>query len=122
MSAYNWIEIEGRCPSCSKNVAIKCQTHFCSDYDGDETGRFHDRTYKLGDTMAWWPKGFPKYSEWIESNSNAEYGYDVSAECCYSECLNCDAELFVVIRFDEFAPLEVLKLGLEANWPEEYFK
>ena len=122
MSAYNWIKIEGHCPSCGIETGIKCQTHFCSDYDGDDTGRFHDRTYKLGDRMGWWPSTFPKYSEWYEGNSKNKRGYGASTECCYSECLNCGAELFVVIRFNECTPVEVSKLGLEANWPEEYFK
>jgi hypothetical protein len=122
MSAYNWIEIEGRCPSCGKDTEIKCQTHFCSDYDGDNTSRFHDRTYKLGHMMAWWPSTFPRYSEWIQSNSNNKDRYLARSECCYSECLNCGAELFVVIRFNDCSPVEVLSLGLEVNWPEGYFK
>ena len=53
MSTYNWIEFEDSCPSYRKKVTIRCQTHFCSDYDGDASGRFRDRTYKLGDKMAW---------------------------------------------------------------------
>lgn len=122
MSAYNWIEIESRCPSCGKEAKVKCQTHFCSDYDGDSTKRFHDRIYNLGDIMAWWPRNSPRHSEWIESNTKNKHGYDANTECCYSDCLNCGAELFVVIRFSECTPVEVLNLGLEVNWPEEYFK
>jgi hypothetical protein len=122
MSAYNWIEIEDYCPSCKKKSLIKCQTHFCSEYDGDDSGRFHDRTYKLGDRMAWWPISDKRFSGWRESNLGDNYGCDASSECCCSECMSCGAELFVVIDFVECSPSKVLNMGLEIDWPEEYLK
>lgn len=122
MSAYNWIEIKDRCPSCKVKSVIKCQTHFCSDYGGDDTGRFHDRTYKLGDTMAWWSILHPRYSAWRESNSLNKHEYGDSSECCYGECLSCCTELFVVISFDECSPSNILNIGLESEWPNEYLK
>jgi len=122
MSAYNWIEFDGCCPSCKRNVSIRCQTHFCSDYDGDETGRFHDRTYKLGDAMAWWNSSDSRYSQWLDSNLSVTHDYDVNDECCYSECLSCGAELFVIIGFSECTPIKTLDMGVLSDWPQGYYK
>ncbi len=122
MSAYNWIEFEGCCPSCQKKAVIRCQIHTCSDYDGDDTGRFHDRIYKLGDVMAWWPVSDPRYNDWLDSNTKKEYEYDANTECCYAECGKCSAELFSVIKFNNCSPAEVLGLGLEKDWPKDYLK
>lgn len=122
MGAYNWIEIRNSCPSCNKDSTIKCQTHFCSDYDGDDSGRFHDRTYQLGDRMSWWPSLDPRYKDYSESNSDGSDGHGKDTECCYSECLSCHTGLFVVIRFDECTPAEVLDIGVENEWPKGYLK
>lgn len=122
MSALNWIEVQGHCQSCKEKTLIKCQTHFCSDYDGDETGRFHDRSYKLGEKMAWWPGADVRYSEWMESNADNKHGCDLNTECCYSECGSCKAELFVVIKFKECVPTEILETDLVSNWPKGYYK
>ena len=122
MSAYNWIEINEECPSCRVRSVIKCQTHFCSSYDGNGFGRFHDRHYKLGDIMAWWEKTDHKYPEWVQSNSDNKKSGDVLSECCYSNCLNCEAELFVVIKFNNCSPMKILEVGLESDWPEGYLK
>lgn len=41
MSAYNWVVVTHRCPNCSKQVDIRCQTHIASSYQGI-TKRFHN--------------------------------------------------------------------------------
>lgn len=129
MSAYNWIEFEGVCPNCGQNSKIRSQTHMCSDFDGDDTGRFHDRTYKLGEQMAWWPESDERFSYWKEDNRSLDfngeegtYTYDDSFECCYSECLKCGSDLYVIIKFVKCAPVNVSELGLESKWPVGYLK
>jgi hypothetical protein len=118
MAAYNYIKINYKCPSCNVDSSILCQTHFCSHYGGDETGRFHDRLYRLGEKMVWWDKADPRYLGWIQSNSIRDNSL---AECCYSKCLNCNAELYVVINFKECTPIHIDDVGLEINWPIEYY-
>jgi hypothetical protein len=115
MSAYNWVEIERICPSCNVKSCIKCQTHFYSDYNSDESGRFHERNYKIGETMAWWSSSNPKHSEWRDSNYGQEDKYYEDSECCFSECLNCGGKLFVILYFKACSLSEVLGIGLEAQ-------
>jgi hypothetical protein len=119
MAAYNWIVIEEKCPSCQQWGSIRCQTHVASSYDGDETGRFLDRVYRIGDEMAWWPRGHRKFEVWREEgepNQPSEY----ALEACYSKCGGCGAELYAVIRFQHLKPIEVVEVGLESHWPESY--
>ena len=94
----------------------------CSDYDGDDSGRYHDRTYKLGDAMSWWLITDRRYPDWRQSNAKNDQGGDAFNECCYSTCSNCEGDLYVIIRFQECVPVEVLEIGLENKWPERYFK
>lgn len=113
MGAFNWIEFQGRCPSCATNTTIRAQTHVASDYGGDATGRFHDRTYRLGETMAWWPREDQRFDRWREV-------YEDAIEACYSNCSACNAELCAVIRFQDRSPIEVRALTTEENWPPSF--
>lgn len=123
MSAFNWIEFEKICPYCEGEQCIRAQVHMVSDYNGDDQGRFHDVTYNLGDKMRWWKKLHPDYEKWKNGNkkdtSNIE---EDKKECCYAQCLNCNRELYAVIRFSECVPLEVIEFGSEENWPDSYLK
>ena len=114
MSAFNWVEFETICPSCKSKSVIRAQTHTCADFDGDETGRFHDRTYKIGEKMAWWEVSDSRHANWTDSGGNLNLHSGELCECCYSNCLNCGADLF--------APDSIVKVGFEINWPEGYMK
>jgi hypothetical protein len=121
MAAFNNIIVEAMCPSCGGFKTIECQTHVASDFNGDQTGRFCHRDYKLGEKMVWWPQSDTRYHNWREGNSVepvADPRNDV--ECCYSKCLECKAELYAVIRFEETVPVELLEVGLEKDWPVGY--
>ena len=122
MSAYNWIDIRRQCPACGESAWISCQTHFCSDYDGDDSGRFHDRVFKLGDKMPWWNSEHPRHNEWSQSNLIDEDTVISPTECCYSECKNCESELYTVILFNSCIPEVVLAIGKVENWPAEYYQ
>ena len=115
MGAYNWIEVDALCPVCGENSTIRCQTHVASSFDGDDSGRFCLRTYRLGDPMPWFSSsetGYHRRLEMAEPENQAD-----ARETCYSDCTRCDAELFVVIQFRGFTPSEVVGLGLESEWP-----
>lgn len=118
MSAYNWIATTAPCPRCRRAEKILAQTHVASDYDGDDTGRFHDRTYELGDAMHWWPPSDPRYPEWranrCDSTRNA---VDIDDEACHATCTICSTPLFVLLRFNGPRPIELLALGPEDEWP-----
>ena len=124
MGAYNWVLSKETCPKCNQTALLKAQTHIASSYDGDETGRFHDREYQVGEAMAWWPKTDRRYSEWkIETlRYGEERGPEYCTECCYAQCPLCQAELYVVICFKEATPIEVVDYGLENQWPSRYFR
>lgn len=124
MSAYNWIIVSAHCPACGKEVDIRCQTHVASSYGGDTTGRFFDEEYRLGDPMRWWPRGHKKYEEWRVDGrkTNESLPRKTDSECCYASCPACKAELFVIIEFDGPRPTKLMKVGLEKDWPEDYWK
>jgi hypothetical protein len=123
MSAYNWIKVETKCPVCQKQVELRCQTHAASDYDGDQAGRFHDKEYRLGEPLRWWPKGHKNYPTWrvngrIGSPNEGEFDW----ECCYTSCPSCRANLFALIQFDGPRSVTIEEIGLETNWPGNYKK
>ncbi|OQY44009.1 MAG: hypothetical protein DRR08_32125 [Candidatus Parabeggiatoa sp. nov. 2] len=121
MGAYNWILITHRCPNCSEQVDIRCQTHIASSYQGT-TKRFHNEIYRLGEKLRWWPTGHPDFEQWRVNGcvSPCEDDPLFDRECCYSECLSCGAELYIVIRFKQNLPLEVLLVSKE--WPENDYQ
>lgn len=120
MAAYNWIEVEASCPACEALSTIRCQAHVASSFDGDESGRFCHRTYRLGEAMAWWAPEDNGFNDWSE-NGDQNHLPDVH-EACYASCENCKAELYVVIAFENLVPRKVLAFGLERNWPDDYWK
>ncbi len=112
MGAYNWVLIEGQCPACGPAAAIRCQIHAASDYAGDATGRFFDRTYRIGERMAWRPDDV----SWSEDPGlvPCESGFE---EPCYSDCLRCGAALCVVLRYRDLVPVAVVHVSRESDWP-----
>jgi hypothetical protein len=119
MAAYNWIIADESCPSCQQRGPVRCQTHIASSYDGDETDRFCDRVYRIGDRMAWWPPGHQAFDLWREDSEPGQPP-NRAVEACYSECGKCGAELFAVIQFEDLKPIAVVEVGLESQWPEGY--
>ncbi len=120
MGAYNWIEVTDLCPSCHNHSILKFQTKTASSYDGDNTGRFFDRIYKLGDKMFWWKPEDKKYTNWWDPNLK-DTAIGNLEECCHGECLNCKQDIFGVIVFNNLIPTAVNEIGLKADWPDKYF-
>ncbi len=117
MGAFNYIQIRGICPECKQETDISCQTHVASDYDGnDEVGRFHDHTYELGQRMHWFESTDKRYLLWHEYYLVEE---NVAREACYSECKSCNAEIYVMIQFEDITPVKVIEIGLIQDMPEE---
>lgn len=124
MGAYNWIIINEICPHCGRLATIRCQTHVASSYDGDQLGLFHNKEYKLGDRMRWHNDHHKNFQDWqIESEINpSEPNSENLKECCYAGCLNCDYELYAIIEFHLTTAIQVLELGLEENWPDNFYQ
>ena len=100
MAAFNWIDIETRCPVCGNNSLLRCQTHVASDYAGDASGRFHGREYRLGQTMAWWPRTDKRFDSWRAQRRRVGHVEpEVDEEACYATCKLCNAPLYVIVRF-----------------------
>lgn len=98
MGAYNWVEYEDYCPACAMCITIHAQIHLASSYDGDESGRFFDRTYRPGDRMAWWSKGDPRFDGWRDDRGDLV----TASEECLAECPDCSAVLVAVIEVSNF--------------------
>jgi len=122
MAAFNWIWIEGTCPSCRQTATLRCQTHVASSYGGSSV-RFMNFDYRLGETMRWWRKTDPEYPAWRhEGRIRGELAPDCAEEACYSECTRCEARLCVVLGFRDVTPVAVLGIHVESDWPSDYWK
>ena len=106
MAAFNWILFDAVCPQCGSVSLIRCQTHIASDYSGDASGRFHDRTYHFGERMAWWPEADPRYSHWAERC--VQLARRVILGGVLLGLYNCKAKLCAVIRFIGFMPTDII--------------
>ena len=121
MSAFNWISFSARCPCCGAHGELRAQCHVASSYGGVEGGpRFHDADYRLGQEMAWWPRGSAMWASWREDASVADDAGDTAVEACYASCGRCDGALFAVLRFVDLVPRDVLDVGREEDWPARY--
>ena len=99
---------------------MRSQTHVASDFGGVDV-RFHDREYRLGEPMAWWPRDHARHGAWSEHAVHADDG-DLEAyeEACLATCNCCTADLYVIVRFRETVPEAVLAVGLASEWPDGY--
>jgi hypothetical protein len=122
MSAYNWIEIVEKCPTCGKISKIKLQTHIASSYDGTDNIRFHDNNYKVGNKMNWFDKNDERYSLWKNGNSKNITERNIDLECCYGICELCNTESYAIIVFEKCVISSVKSVGTLEEWPEEFYK
>ena len=118
MSAYNEITIDLACPSCARIGQVRAQAHVAADFDGDHTGRFCGREYRIGERMAWWHEEDPRHAGWTDPDGGTPS--DSVDECCYARCGACASELFALIHFLNLRPTAVLSLGLVEDWPPDY--
>jgi hypothetical protein len=123
MAAYNWILVNIRCAGCGRENVVRCQTHVASDYAGDSSGRFHDREYVLGESMAWWPRADERFGSWKGGRwIHTDPSSSMDQEACYATCSLCGTDLYVIIRFEEHTPVDVIAIGREEEWPDGYLK
>ena len=121
MGAFNWIIVRETCPQCRNPAELRCQVHIASSHDGDDSGRFHDRTYELGQKMAWWPLTDNRFGQWrVDGRKGEQRDPDLDEEACYTTCSHCQTELCVVIRFHQATPVDVVLVAKAENWPAEY--
>jgi len=72
--------------------------------------------------MAWWARGDRRFDNWPAESQNGGVESVFNEEACYSTCENCNAELFVIIRFRENVPEQVVAIGREEDWPPGFLK
>ena len=122
MGAYNNILLPNvRCPVCGEITDVTAQTHFASSYDGDDTGRFALRTFRLGEAMPWFPKESPKFGDWRKGAvSIVQVGDGRLQECCYSDCQAHGDQLYAVIEFVDMTPVRLVALRAKKDWPPDF--
>jgi hypothetical protein len=118
MGAYNWIDHEIVCPSCRRLAVIRIQFHYAASYDGDERGRFHDRWYRIGESLCRFEPSDPRFAQLNEDGIRDDATPGRILEYCYSRCRTCDAELFAAVAFQDLTILEVLHVGPEQDMPD----
>lgn len=114
MGLFNNICVQERCPVCGVVASIVAQTHFATH------PMYCLEDYRLGDTMAWWPREDQRFRGWREDSIVIAVDDNVSREACYSRCENCDAQVCVVIEFHGFVPTSVLLVARKEDWPDGY--
>lgn len=122
MSAYNWIVAVVSKNTDNDTTTIRCQTHIASSYEGNDSGRFHDKEYKLGEKMAWWQPLEPKYRSWRDGDNRkvTDDNEAVAFECCLASSEQNDS-LYAVIKFENLVPVEIVEFGNECDWPEGFW-
>jgi hypothetical protein len=120
MGPFNWIDVTAACPACGSNATLRAQTHIASSYDGDSTGRFHERTYRLGETMAWFERSDVRRASWTDAADPAYLM--VVREACYGACSSCGVELCIVLEFENAAPTSVVTITRVTDWPTGYLR
>lgn len=118
MAAFNWIIFNRICPNCGVDASMRAQCHVASSFDGQGI-RFCNRTYRLQETMLWWPRDHIKWKEWELGGKSVD---DSIQECCYAECMNCQANLYAIIGFRLISPASIVQVGLEKDWPSDFPK
>lgn len=119
MGSYNWIDFEAHCPSCKQDSKIEAQCHAASSYDGvGDVKHFHNKHYRFGDPMAWYPRNHKLWSTWAEPAGNYTASEHGIVERCYSTCLSCKADLIAVIEFRDATPIGLTgaKLLVDKEW------
>lgn len=120
MGAFNWIKTQDLCPSCMKKSELLFQTHMASSFDGDESGRFCQNEYLVGEKMRWWSPDSESFAKWIDKYKSVKVSSEEFQECCYGECLTCKSEIFGIISFRNLIPIKLDLVGLEKDWPERF--
>ena len=120
MSAFNWIEASCICPACKSLAILRAQTHIAASYQGNEQGRFSGKTYRLNESLAWWPPADPRYPSWQEDCDLAHR--PLIEEACYAECLSCHAELCAVLEFKDLRAVRVVQASVASEWPIGYLR
>lgn len=114
LGPHNWILAEGICPHCQSVKEMKIQTQLCSSFDGDESGPFCQRTYRLGEKMPWFEN-----DRWWMNRAFSCPDEEIQSECCSSWCQKCGKEFFAILNFQDKTPIKVQETGLLENWPED---
>ncbi len=110
MAAYNYIVFERECPQCGVRAKLRAQTHIASDYEGDESGRFMEHDYRLGERMRWFPPGSDDYDTWDTWGTPPNTG--AIREMCVTVCTHCGAKLRAVVEFEDVTPVRIRELEL----------
>ena len=109
MAAINYIVVTENCPSCNISSSFRFQTHIASDYyDCDHNGPFMNRSYCLGEKMAWLPPDdvdFDCWATWGELKAN-----NVVSEECLGVCSKCKSRVQAEIKFKSLTPVSCKNL------------
>ncbi|NMO17020.1 hypothetical protein HPC49_14435 [Pyxidicoccus fallax] len=122
VAAYNWVVFQATCPVCGRAARMRAQAHVASSFDGDERGRFAHREYAVGQPFHWWPESHRAFSAWRDADVvTPDLGDpDSVEEACYTECSECQAELYAVVAFRVNVPVSIKEVGPESAWPVRY--
>src|ERR1044072_6167446 len=114
MAAYNDLILQAQCPGCGVQSQLRFQMHMAASFDGDASGRFCQRAYRLGARLAWWPESDARHAAWIVENYRVAGTTSVS-EKCYGGCPKCWADLTAQITYQDLRPVSADKIALVSD-------
>lgn len=121
MSARNWILSRQKCPACDQITTVKSQLHIAASFDGDESGRFCNREYYLGDRISWFNGPDSRQKHWEAGNKKEPDLPGLDTECCYSSCSACHFEGYVIITLEQLKLVSITAIAHLDNWPDSYY-
>ena len=97
MGLYNDLIVNDVCPCCNAMTEMYFQVHTANSANGIG-GRFALRKYRLGDTLAWWPKSDKRFCEWFDWSATEVGDYcdrssNTVVEGVYGNCYTCNSDL-----------------------------
>lgn len=104
MAAFNYIVFDLLCPVCGHVSEVRSQVHVAADYYGDTSGRFSEREYRLGETMAWFHDD-KRHDDWCGFGDRNHNG--VLYEATSAVCANCKTRLEVDVEFGYLVAIRV---------------
>jgi hypothetical protein len=90
MGAYNNLMLTDRYPRCGMVAELTLQLHAAASFESDDNGRFHDRSYRLGDQLEWWPESDPRFDSWHEDPAVSDRGDGTFEEAVFGDCSICN--------------------------------
>lgn len=109
--AYNYLVIDAAtCPACKEVSRMVFQLHLGASFRGDKSSRFCMLTYRVGDTLKWWPLEDLQAEDWKDiTGIKVDLDSGRCEEVCSGACERCREGLVARVRVEQVGQTLVVK-------------